>query len=330
MFVMKPVADYAGEAPAATFWDRRCARGAITVLAGDGGIGKSTVAANLMAAITGTGQLVGWGDGDETPRGSVAIISYEDWGRVIEARNAVLGADNRRVFNIEGRTYVDRDGNESFDAITTADIRDLSIELERIDDLVLLVIDPWKDLVVDINKPDIVNPVLTALATTAVRLQIAVLLVAHHNADGGLAGYKGLHQKARSVLECKQLEASDTVTKVAMAQTKSNLGAKAPTLLYEYQRLPDKRGWHTGDNPFSWAGTSTMSGEYLMRQKKRTQVQEAEDWLRTTLMSESLTYAELVLLAEAEHYSEHTLRRARGNVCVEDGRKDGKPLWTLK
>src|SRR5262249_27870103 len=56
-------------------WENRLARGKLTLLAGEPGIGKSQISLDIAARIS-KGDL--WPDGGHAPLGSVVILSAED------------------------------------------------------------------------------------------------------------------------------------------------------------------------------------------------------------------------------------------------------------
>jgi hypothetical protein len=197
-------------------------------------------------------------------------------------------------------------------------------------DCVALCIDPWKNLAEDINDPRFVNRALTALSGLAVRLDLYVVLVAHFNASGTVAGYRGLQQQARSRVEFRKIESStNDVTRVAVLHEKTNVTAKAHGLTYEWRSPGEGLGWHTGHNPLHWTGTTTVTSEYLLREKPRSKIQIAEDWLRSLLADGPLPGADVKELAQEEGIAEKTLRRARQNVCDTSHAGPGS-TWGLK
>jgi hypothetical protein len=72
-------------------WMSRLARGKLTLIAGDPGIGKSQIIVDIVARIT-TGER--WPDGDIAPAGNVIMLSAEDAVKdVLRPRLEVAGAD---------------------------------------------------------------------------------------------------------------------------------------------------------------------------------------------------------------------------------------------
>jgi RecA-family ATPase len=81
------------------WWRGRMMRGAVTLLAGDGAMGKSTLAQDLAARMTrGEGPP---GAAKRAPRGAILLSAEEHHGAVIRPRMRLMGADLGRVFVID-------------------------------------------------------------------------------------------------------------------------------------------------------------------------------------------------------------------------------------
>src|SRR5215204_564826 len=97
--------------PIEWLWKDRIAIGKVTVLAGDGGQGKSTILCDLAARTT-TGER--WPDGgDGSFPGNVIILAAEDDVEdTLVPRLMAVNADMSRVFNIRA-VGEQRDGNSA-------------------------------------------------------------------------------------------------------------------------------------------------------------------------------------------------------------------------
>lgn len=120
-------------------WRHRLARGALHLIAGQPGTGKSTIAFDLAARISSGGK---WPDGTVAPKGRVVIWSGEDnIATTIVPRLMAAGADLDNILIISG------DG-QPFNPVK--DLERLERDLAGLEDVVMLIVDP----VVSIVKGD--------------------------------------------------------------------------------------------------------------------------------------------------------------------------------
>jgi hypothetical protein len=158
--------------------------GALVVIEGDGGLGKSTVVTDLAARCSTTGVMP---DGTEGPRGAALILSREDdIASVVRGRVRVAGGDLARVYvgNPE-----DFGGTRLPDDIT--DVEKFIVG----HGVVLLGLDPWVSFLrpgLDYHNEQDVRVALTPLIEMAARTGVTVLLVRHWRKGGGKANERGL------------------------------------------------------------------------------------------------------------------------------------------
>jgi putative DNA primase/helicase len=164
-------------------WENWVALGKVSVLAGEGGKGKSTVLCDL-AARTSTGEL--WPDGNRNhsgPRGVVILAAEDDVEDTLAPRLIAAGADTSRIYNI--RSVVDDRIRRSFNL--QADLERLEAEIEKRGDIGLVEIDPITSYLgkVDSHKNAEVRAVLEPLGEMAARLRVAVLCNNHFTKGAG-------------------------------------------------------------------------------------------------------------------------------------------------
>lgn len=163
------------ERPVAWLWDQYLPLGKLTLLAGAGGTGKSTIAFSLAGTISNGGA---WPDGSRCRvAGNVLIWSSEDDpADTIKPRLLAVGADVRRCGVIVGAT--DEQGIRPFDpARHMADLREA---VSRIGGLSLLIIDPIVSAVTgDMNKANDVRRSLQSIVDLAAELNCSVLGITH-------------------------------------------------------------------------------------------------------------------------------------------------------
>jgi hypothetical protein len=164
------------EKPVEWLWDQYLPLGKLTLLAGSGGTGKSTIAFNFAGIISNGGA---WPDGSRCRSvGNVIIWSSEDdCADTIKPRLLAVGANVSRCGVVQGAT--DERGNSCpFDA--ARDIEALSEAVNRIGGISLLIIDPIVSAVTgDMNKANEVRRSLQTIVDFAAETNCAVLGITH-------------------------------------------------------------------------------------------------------------------------------------------------------
>lgn len=157
----------------------------ITMILGDGGVGKSTVALDILARITRGEAWPTLGDDEETyaPEGNVVVLTKEeDIGMIVKPRLAAAGAVLDRVHTFG---YEVPDDATEFDIIGRLDekVREIERLILEIGHVRAILIDPITDFLGkrDINSAPEVRALLTPLLQLAVRHKIAVINIMHLN-----------------------------------------------------------------------------------------------------------------------------------------------------
>ena len=162
--------------PITWLWEGYLPEGKLTLLAGDGGAGKSTIAFSLAATITTGGA---WPDGTRcNTAGNVLIWSSEDDpADTIKPRLMAAGSDERRYSIIKG--VRDEKGISCpFDA--GRDMDALRESVQRIGGVSLLIIDPIVSAIVgDMHKANDVRRSLQPIVDFALETNCAVLGISH-------------------------------------------------------------------------------------------------------------------------------------------------------
>ena len=164
-------------------WKNRLAKGKVTALAGDGGLGKTTVLLDISAR-TSRGDV--WPDGEgRAPVGSTIILSSEDDpSDTIKPRLAAASADMEKIHFIPMVRNEDGSGRQ-FNL--QSDLGKLEDEIVRLGDVHLVIIDPITAYLgkVDSHKNAEVRGVLGPLGEMAARLNVAVICNTHFSKVAG-------------------------------------------------------------------------------------------------------------------------------------------------
>jgi putative DNA primase/helicase len=212
--------------PVDWLWPGYLARGKFTLLAGQGGTGKTTLAGQFAANLTSGSQFP---DGAWCAPGNILIWSGEDDpADTLLPRLIAAGAERSRCFfvkasRIEGETV-------PFDPS-----RDLLSLLSAIDDIGgvdLLIVDPVVSAVTgDSHKNTEVRRALQPLVDLAAATRAAVLGISHFSKGGqGLdptqrvIGSVAFAAVARVVLVAAKIKGEEGEDKRILARSKSNIG----------------------------------------------------------------------------------------------------------
>ena len=174
-------------------WFGRIAVGKHTTLAGEPGIGKSTVLYWIAAAISTGGP---WPCGEGTAlKGSVIILSAEDGAEdTIAPRVAAAGGDRSKVHVITATR--DDEGNVSSFTLQS-DLQALEKLIGEIGDVRLVIIDPISSYLgekVDGHSNTDIRRVVEPLHEMADRLKVAVLTNTHFAKSGATNKSRATHR----------------------------------------------------------------------------------------------------------------------------------------
>lgn len=246
-------------------WRGRIARGKVTAIGGDPGVGKGTLGVDLAARIS-TGR--DFPDGVPAPLGRVLLLSGEDdEADTITPRLMAAGCDRARV-GVIGQVQ-DEDGRRR--RISLDSDAELLMQQCREREADVLIIDPlasylgggtnsWRDS--DMRR------ILDPLAEAAGRHRIGVLTVVHLTKDGGKS--RALYRFQGSIANIAAArfgflvaEVKDTPGLLALACVKSNLARKPATLTFRItaaylQEINDEVG------RVEWAGATDRTADELL------------------------------------------------------------------
>ncbi|HEY7340346.1 MAG TPA: AAA family ATPase [Ktedonobacterales bacterium] len=309
-------------------WKGRIPLGAITLLDGDPGLGKSLITLDLAARVTRGREMP---DGTDGVDGGVVLLSAEDaLAATVRPRLAAAGADLDRVEMMRGVTLYGSSGatnpTQRRDVLLPRDIREIERLIWQVEAR-LVVIDPlmaYLDLKVNSWRDQDVRRALAPLAALAERTGAAILVLRHLNKATGMnaiyrgGGSIGIVAAARSGLLVAK-HPDDPEHQRVLAATKSNLGPSLPSLSYRITTSWDSEGipW------IEWQGECALSAEQALAAPQPEQdgarsskLEEAVEWLHTKLAKGPVLGRVVERAARGAGISDATLRRARGRLPI--------------
>lgn len=303
-------------------WVSRIPLGAITIVAGMPGLGKSFLTCDLASRIS-KGQSLP--DSTSATLGSTIIASAEDSPEhVLKPRLEALEADTSRIHFFEG-VITHTSSGEIVVPFKLEHIDELSNAISQLNDCKLLVVDPIGSYMgnVDSHRDTEVRSLLTPLSKLADKYQIAVVLVAHirkgtsANADDLILGSRGYTGVARSVLHLSK--DPDDANRKLLTAGKNNLSQPALALAFSIEGDPARVLWE--ESPFDLTADEllqmTNQGTGKMSKKE-----EAKVWLAGVLDQGPVLSTKLVHDAKQIGISERTLERASKEMDLKSTKTD--------
>ncbi len=303
-------------------WDGYLPAGKLTLLAGAGGTGKSTIAFSLAGIISNAGI---WPDGTKCKSpGNVLIWSSEDDpSDTIKPRLMAVGANQHRYGVVSGTT--DENGaSRPFDAAT--DMIALREAVERIGGISLLVIDPIVSAVAgDMHKANDVRRSLQSIVDFAADCDCAVLGITHFakgtagkNSAERVIGSQAFAALARMVLVAAKEEESD---RRVFTRAKSNNSIDSGGFSYTIETVNLEKGIIT--TRVAWgealegSSRSILNGVEGEQNEDTTKRGMAKRYLLAVLANGPVPSRELFEDAlEKYSISRDTLRRAQSDLGI--------------
>jgi len=304
-------------------WERRIPLGALTILDGDPGDGKSVLSNDTAAKVSSGGPLPGQTAKHE-PAGVVILTAEDSLAHVVVPRLRVAGADLSRICAIP---YAPASPGEQTFSRLPADLPILERAIERVGARLVIfdVLACYIPITLSMQRDQDVRLALAPLAEMADRLQVACLLLRHLNKDTSKSTlYRGggsiaIVGAARSGLLLAK-DPNDPEIRV-LAAIKSNFGAHAESLNFRIRS--------SGNVPFiEWIGTTDQTADQLLAPQtaeERGAVQEAAAFLRQALADGPIETKELYKMAEDLGISRASLKRAKSFTV--DSFKTGWRSW---
>jgi hypothetical protein len=299
--------------PVSWLWEPYIPSGAISLIQGDGGEGKTTLSLAIAAAVT-RGKPLPGNDAAAAPACVVVQNAEDSYSQTIRPRLELFGADCDMIHVID------------------EDEQALSFSDERIEQTIirtkakLYIFDPVQAYFggANMNSAGGVRPLMKHLGAVADRNDCAILLVGHLHKQGGKAQYRGLgsidiYAAARSVLTVGRVD-NDGIR--AVVHNKSNLAPPGASLAFSIDPV----------HGFSWQGEYDITIEELLsnkRQKPENQFTKARRLIETMLRHGAVAAVEIMQAAEEQGISPKTLNRAKSALGVISVKRQGQWFWEM-
>ena len=293
------------------------------MIEGDPGLGKSWI---LFAIATHVSCGIGLPGVETCEPHNVLLMSAEDGlADTIKPRLLNMGADHSKIFAPKEVFTFDEDGIPILEKY----IQQTKPKLITIDPLV-----SYMGGKMDMNRANETRQLMTSLSNLASSYGCALLLLRHlTKGTAEKSIYRGMGSidltgACRSVL----LVGADSSNRDnrALIHIKCNIAELGPS-----------QGYQLVDGHFKWTGESTLTaadvlGNEQFQNKSNSALEEAKEFLETTLQSGEGLQSEIDAIAAEQGISRATLNRARkilGIIAVkvsEPGAGRGKGYWVWR
>jgi putative DNA primase/helicase len=317
-------------------WQNWIALGKVSVLAGDGGRGKSTILCDLTARAT-TGNV--WPDGGTgcAPASVIFLAAEDDVGDTLAPRLLAAGADLARVFVIRSV----RDESQRRRGFNLqADLERLEAEIRKHHNVRLVIIDPVSSYLgkVDSHKNSDVRGVLEPLGEMASRLSVAVLCNNHFSKGGGSAnsriiGSVAFTAQARAVFIVTPDDADET--RLLLIPSKMNIAPIKYGLAYRIEGcLIQHDGADIATSRIMYESTPiTISADQALAaldgtSENRSDKAEAIDFLTDALRCGPVSAKDMKREAAEAGISSKSLRSAREALGIKPEKTGFEGGWT--
>lgn len=325
-------------------WPGRIARGKVSMLAGNPGLGKSQITSSMAAVVTTAGI---WPvDKCRCERGNVIFLSAEDDPEdTIRPRLEAAGADLSRVFILDAVVDGFRaDGNEIKRAFNLkTDLARLGAMLDEIGGAALIVIDPITAYLgeADSHKNAEIRALLSPLSDLAAKHGAAVVCVSHLNKSSGgealmrVTGSLAFVAAARAAFVVAK--DNDDPERRLLLPLKNNIGNDQTGLSFTVESTQVQSSAGTVETSRIVWGTEavTVTADEAVASasnpEEHSDMQDAKTFLRDLLSDGPVPSKQIRADAEDAGYSWRTIQRAQkvlGIDAVKDGMRGGW-VWKL-
>lgn len=319
--------------PISWLWPGMIAKGKVTIISGDPGLGKSQMTASF-AAITTTGSA--WPN--SSTRGDTANVIFlsaeDDPEDTIRPRLEAAGADLKHVFTLESVRDPCTDTPRTFNL--SKDLSKLKALTDKINNVGLIIIDPITAYLgkADSHKTADIRGLLAPLSKFATDHNIAIVCISHLNKNTQQKAIDRTTGSGAFIAACRAAyivcKNPENEQQRLFLPIKNNLGDDQNGLSFEIESVTLDNGIKTSKIKWIESTVSITADEAISNQTindDKSALDEAQDFLCEMLREEPIPSSKLKQLAETSGLSWRTIQRAKKKLGCIEARKIGKESW---
>ena len=331
-FTYKRASEYKAEI-VPWLWEPVLIKGAITFLAGDGGLGKSTIALDIAARIS---------NGDKHPSGNgtfekgnvIYLTSEDDPNYTIIPRLNACGANCDHIIIPE--TVRDEKGERQFEL--KRDVQAIEEIVKDVGNVPLVIIDPFNAYLgsSELNDMGQMRGVLTPYSELARKHRLCLMFIHHFNKGTGkassrMAGSGALRAAARTVYHIDRDPSVED--RRIIVSDKNNLGNDRTAFACNIKLREMKDG--TAATYLEWEkeAFNKSSDDVMLESRDGPAIKVAKDLLRAILEQGPVSYSDIWDEAQKCGIKRTTLsdaKEALGVVVATDEKDRRKTVWKIE
>ena len=290
--------------------------GKLTIIQGDPGDGKTTLALNIAAKLS-RGESLDEEMKVSEPINVIYQTAEDGLADTVKPRLELADADCERILVID----------ESSEALSMADER--LEEAIKLTNAKLLILDPIQAYLgagTDINRANEARDMTKKLGALAEKYKCAVLLIGHMNKASGIkASYRGIGSidffaVARSVLLVGRIEGEESLR--AVVQIKNNLAA-----------FGNSKAFELSEEGFRWIGDYDISADEVLGgiAPKANKLDQAKRLLLELANGTNrMQSKDIFEIAKEEEISKRTLENAKRELNISAKKINNTWYWDFE
>lgn len=351
--------------PKEWFWEGHLLRGALEMLTGLPGLGKSQLQIHLVACAT---ARLPWPDGAPAiePVNVIMVTAEDALAQEVVPRLVAANADLKRVFILQ---YIKTDEKNGRQFLLNEDLEQLEMEMEKIGDVGLITLDPITAYMggkMDSHKATEVRSQLGPLKDFAERNNIAISAITHPPKNSGqksldhFIGSQAFVAAARIGHACyEEMEPEEDsddeesggrrgkmvpTGRIYFTNPKNNAAKKMPTLAYRIEQISispnGKSGtigiphvvWDKGSVNITADQAAAIAGGSNKEDRRMGNQIEVQRFLRHILNDGPVAVEQIQKEASEKGFTRNQLRTAKERLKIEAAKSSlgGGWVWILK